>query len=435
MTNTNLTRRILFSSLLVTAACGDEVSGTDDSDTTPGPVAGCDDAPSTLTVNTDITQDTTWCRGTEVALETLTFVIGATLTIEPGARVLGSNGAALVVANDAMIDAQGTADNPIVFTSSFGAQGEPGDWGGVVLLGNAPTNVGISNIEGMEASAASSYGGSDSTHNCGTLQYVRIEYAGYVFGEDNELNGLTVGGCGSDTTLEHIQVHKGLDDGIEFFGGTASLKWALITQAGDDSIDWDEGWTGNAQFLAIQQSATSGDRGFEADNLSDDNDATPRANPTIYNVTMVSPGTNTEQVGIKLRRGTGATLGNIIIAGFDGRAIEIDGEATAELWGNDLALTHILSFANGDFAEETGDDDDDAGFDEATEIPAISGWNTDDPMLGDWETLSAPDLVPHQDSPAALGADNPGDWFDDAPYYGAFEPGGQDWTTGWTTFE
>ena len=435
MKKTRLIGRILTAGLLVTAACGDEDNGTDDPDTTPDPVAGCDDAPATLTVDADITQDTTWCSGTEVALETLTFVTGATLTIEPGTRVLGSNGAALVIANDAVIEAQGTADNPIVFTSSFGAQGEPGDWGGVVLLGNAPTNVGTSNIEGMEASAASSYGGSDSTHNCGTLQYVRIEYAGYVFGEDNELNGLTVGGCGSDTTLEHIQVHKGLDDGIEFFGGTASLKWAVVTQTGDDSIDWDEGWTGNAQFIAIQQSASTGDRGFESDNLGDDNDASPRSNPTIYNVTMVSPGTNNEQLGMKLRRGTGATLGNIIVAGFDGGAIDVDGEATAELWGNDLALTHILSFANGDFGEESGDDDDDGGFDEATEIPAISGWVTDDPMLGDWESLSAPNFVPHQDSPAALGADNPGDWFDDAPYYGAFEPGGQDWTTGWTSFE
>ena len=434
-----LLSQLLCAGLLVNAAaCADEGSdsGSDAGADVPADVgaADCDDAPATLVVDEDITVDTTWCAATDVRLEALTFVSGATLTIEPGTTISGENGAALVVASDARIEAAGTADAPIVFTSGFGDQGEPGDWGGLVLLGNATVNVGSSNIEGMEASDLSSYGGSDDAHDCGTLRYVRIEYAGYVFGEDNELNGLTVGGCGSGTTLEYIQVHKGLDDGIEFFGGTTSIRWALVTQTGDDSVDWDEGWRGNAQFLAIQQSSSTGDRGFESDNLGDDNGATPRSNPTVFNVTMVSPGSNDEQLGIKLRRGTGVTLGNVIIAGFDGGSIDIDSEESASLWGGNLTMTHVLSFANGEFPEETGDDDDDRGFDEATELPATAGWSTEDPLMADWESLTAPNLVPAAESPAAVGTDAPGSWFEDAPYYGAFEPGGNDWTAGWTAF-
>lgn len=441
----------LLSCGLAIGACGDEDPGNNDAGadtgttdtgtadtgtTDTGETGACADPPATLTVGGEITEDTTWCAASEILLGELTFVRGATLTIEAGATVTGENGAALVVASDAKLDAQGTADAPIVFTSSFGADAEAGDWGGLVLLGNAPINVGSSNIEGMEASDGSAYGGTDAAHNCGTLRYVRIEYGGFVFGEDNELNGLTVGGCGSDTTLEYIQVHKGLDDGIEFFGGSASIKWAVITQTGDDSMDWDEGWTGNAQFLAIQQSATAGDRGFEADNLGDDNDATPRSNPTVANVTMVSPGDNPDQIGMKLRRGTAGEITNVIIAGFDNEPIDIDGEVTAGLFGDDLSLSYVINFQNGDWKDESADDDnDDAGFDEATEIAAVEGYSTEDPQLADWESLTAPDLVPAQGSPAANGGATPsGDWWTAADYIGAFEPGGADWTAGWTAF-
>ncbi len=411
---------------------GADVGGSDTgSDVTDGP---CANAPATVTVNADITEDTTWCAASEIVIEDLTFVTGATLTIEAGTTVMGTDGAALVIANDAMINAVGTADAPIVFTSTFGDQAEAGDWGGLVLLGKASINVGTSNIEGMDASSASAYGGTDDTHNCGTLRYVRIEYGGFVFGEDNELNGLTVGGCGSDTTLEYIQVHKGLDDGVEFFGGTASIKWAVVSQTDDDGFDWDEGWRGNAQFLVVQQSGSVGDKGFESDNLGDDNDAAPRSNPTIYNVTMVSPGTNADQTGMHIRRGTAATIANVIIAGFDGEAVDIDGAVTAGLWGTDLTFSHVINVANGDWADETGDDDDDAGFDEAAMFAAIPGYKTDDPMLGDWQSLTAPNFVPAADGSATGGAATPGGWFSDAAYYGAFEPGGNDWTTGWTAF-
>jgi hypothetical protein len=94
----------------------------------------------------------------------------------------------------------------------------------------------------------------DPDHDCGTLRFVRIEFAGFEVGDTNELNGLTLGACGRRTVLDYVQVHLGADDGIEFFGGTTDLRHAVITGANDDSLDWDQGWTGRVQFLAIRQS-------------------------------------------------------------------------------------------------------------------------------------------------------------------------------------
>src|SRR5262249_7456948 len=123
--------------------------------------------------------------------------------------------------------AEGTRQAPIVFTSGqpVGTR-ESGDWGGVILLGNAPINVknGTNNIEGFPNSPDTVYGGNDPQHNCGSLKFVRIEYAGYELSKDNEINGLTLGGCGKQTKLDFIQIHKGADDGVECFGGNADIK-------------------------------------------------------------------------------------------------------------------------------------------------------------------------------------------------------------------
>ncbi|MCB9506584.1 MAG: hypothetical protein H6700_10255 [Myxococcales bacterium] len=406
--------------------CGD--SEEEETDTCPavdGYTVVCD----------DITADTSWSG--KVLLRSLVFVSDATLTIAPGTVVEGETGSALVVSATGRINAAGTAAAPIVFTSSKpAAERAAGDFGGVVLLGRAPVNVGSGNIEGMEASAASSYGGSDPAHNCGTLRYVRIEYAGSVFGTDNELNGLTVGGCGTATTLDFIQVHKGLDDGVEFFGGTAGISHLLITQPGDDGLDWDQGWSGNVQFVAVQQATNDGDKGIEADNLEDDNDATPRSAPTLWNVTLVGSGDPAgSQAGMKLRRGTAGHLNNVIITGFPGEAFDIDGEATAaQVAAGTLTMNHVLVFEVGDFSDETGEDDDDGGFDETAFFAGVDGAQTDDPGLGDSTSRTAPNLVPAASSPAELGATPPAPFDVTAKYYGAFAPGAPAWTTGWTAF-
>src|SRR5690606_10551433 len=205
----------------------------------------------------------------------------------------------------------------------------------------------------------------------GRLHYARIEFAGYTIGADNELNGLTLGGCGSNTDIDFVQVHMGDDDGIEFFGGTADVKHAIVTRAADDSVDWDEGWQGRIQFLAIQQEGAEGDAGFEADNLEDNNDATPRSMPKIYNATMIgSDDPAADQRAMVIRRGTGGEIFNFVITGFPKEAIDIRDAATVALIdGGELSFGGLLVFdigADGTsyFAEEMGEDDDDNGFDE-----------------------------------------------------------------------
>ncbi len=160
----------------------------------------------------------------------------------------GNADTSLVVTTTARLEAVGTAAAPIVFTSNepVGQRG-PGNWGGIVLLGNAPLNVegGSESIEGFPAGAERTvYGGADAAHDFGTLKYARVEFAGFELERDNELNALTVGGCGTGTEIDYVQVHLGADDGVEMFGGTADLRHIVITQPDDDGLDWDFGWTG-----------------------------------------------------------------------------------------------------------------------------------------------------------------------------------------------
>jgi hypothetical protein len=276
------------------------------------------DAREVVMVSEDLTTPTAWTCDKLYVLAAPIYV-SAELSIAPGTVIRGDNGpSTLVITTAGRIDAVGTAAAPIVFTSAKPTDRQPGDWGGLVLLGNAPLNVagGTENIEGLEPTEArGQYGGTDPSHDCGTLEYVRIEYAGYVFGDDNELNGLTLGGCGAGTTVDYVQVHLGLDDGVELFGGTASISHVVVTRVGDDSLDWDEGWTGSAQFFIAQQDNV-GNRTIEADNLEEMRDATPRSAPRIWNATLIGAGQDDQQ-GMRLREGTAAEIANTIMMGFD----------------------------------------------------------------------------------------------------------------------
>lgn len=451
-----LTTILALTATLSWVACGDE-EGTIGGGGGGGTVL-CDQATDDegrVVVCGEITEDTTWEAGSNVLLGSLVFVTSGTLTIGEGVTVQGEAGSALIITTTGSIEARGTPSQPIVFTSSKAeADRARGDWGGIVLLGNAPINVDSGQIEGIDASdARGSYGGSDSAHDCGTLRYVRIEYAGFTIGADNELNGLTLGGCGSDTDLEWIQSHMGDDDGIEFFGGTASMRHVVISYAADDSLDWDEGWQGNVQFLVIKQEGAEGDNGFESDNLDDNNDATPRSNPTIYNATMLgSNDPDASQRAMNLRRGTAGTLRNFIIQGFPKESIDIRDDATVgNIENGDLSIDNTLIYEIGEggdsyFSDEPtdgSDDDDDGGFveedwlnDDAGDDLLIVGFGVD-PLIADPYSRT-PDPVPAANSPAGDGewyTGSPGGWFDEANYVGAFEPGGTNWMDGWTNFE
>lgn len=431
----------LLAGMLALAACGGGENNNTDGGTSPD---GGTQQSDLVSVSEDITANTTWETGKTYVLEKPIFVKGATLTIQEGVTVQGKAGTALVITNTAKIDAVGTASAPIVMTSSNAAGSRStGDWGGLVLLGKATTNAGAEqDIEGFTAGAETRYGGSDDAHDCGTVKYVRIEFAGYELSTDNELNGLTVGACGSQTKLDFVQVHLGKDDGIEFFGGTANLKHALVTQPDDDGIDWDLGWRGKGQFIIVQQNADVGNMAFESDNNSSMNDATPRSKPELYNVTLigsnVAKGTaGKTQAGMHLKNGTSATIRNLIVAYFADGLIDVDGTAVATLLDtHDLTIANALFYKNGDQQMACpADIKDNESYDECAKITGGTEVAFANPQLEAPTNLSAPSFRPNAGSPALMGAATPpaGGFFDTtATFRGAV--GSTDWTAGWTAY-
>lgn len=399
-----------------------------------------------VVVTGPITADTEWKEGTLYKLDGIVFVENdAVLSIEAGTRIVGGAGSALVITQGSQIDAEGTKDEPIVFSSAQPAGDRASnDWGGVVLLGSAPNHIEAPEIEGIDPAEDAdriSYGGSEADSSCGTLRYVRIEFAGFEFAGDNELNGLSVGSCGSGTVLDYIQVHLGSDDGIEMFGGTADLKHIVITGAEDDSLDWDQGWQGRGQFIVIQHLNAGSDAGFESDNNELNEDLTPRSMPILANLTLVG-GAGSRSPGMVLRRGTHAQIYNAIVTGFPGGAIDVrDAGSVAGTVAGTLFVDNSIFFDNGseNFPEETGDADNDDGFDEADFFgDDVRSNRTVDPQLADVASRTAPNFMPADDSPAASGAAVPPDaegFFDtSATFVGAIEPGGTDWTEGWTDY-
>jgi hypothetical protein len=361
--------------------------------------------------------------------------------------VQGRPGSALLVTRDGSIQARGTALAPIVFTSSaLAGKRKAGDWGGLVLLGNAPVNTADAQIEGLNAGdTRGMFGGSDPRDNCGVLEYVRVEFAGYEVYANNELNGLTLGGCGSKTIIRHVQVHRALDDGIEIFGGTVDLRHILITGAADDSLDWDMGWTGRVQFLQIQQYSGVGDNAFEADNREGDYQAEPISEPTLYNVTLLGMNSQEKyQRGMTLRRGTGGHFNNMIISGFSGEAIDIkDAETVARIDQGKMSFAGLMMSDIGldgthFFAEEFGDQNDDGGFDEAAYISEGASLGINPQFLKVTQSESEPDYRVAASSPAkdnAVAVPQGEFWDEAANYRGAIRPGAVvTWIDGWTAF-
>ncbi len=402
-----------------------------------------------VVVNQSIIEDTTWSADKEYILSAPIFVDGAArLTIEPGTRIQGEPGSALIVTQDAQIMAKGRASAPIIFTSSQApGERERGDWGGVVLLGKAPINQGSALIEGLDSSdTRGRFGGSDPSHNCGVLEYVRVEFAGFEAFVDNELNGLTLGGCGSDTIVRHVQVHKALDDGIEVFGGTVNLSNIVISGPGDDAFDWDMGWQGKLQFMVAQMHGDDGDNALEGDNSSSDDNATPRSEPTFYNLTLI--GGNTQQTahrGMTIRRGSGGQFGNILLMGFSQEAIDLRGSNIRNLVSqNRLNFSGLLlDNINGGryFSDEAGESDDDGGFDEAryfSNPSANARFSLDLRMPAEVFNAYAPNFTPMSHSPArdkSVPIPQGEFWDESANFIGAIRPGApSNWLAQWTAF-
>src|SRR5918994_2652729 len=287
-----------------------------------------------IVVTGEITGTVNWTSNFYYVLRGAVFVEdGGTLNIAAGTRVIGESGSVgtLIVKRGGRLNAIGTREQPIVFTSDqpVGLRAR-GDWGGLIINGRAPVN--IEGGEGVGEADTGVYGGNQPDDNSGSLRYVRIEFAGVEFSPDNELNGIAFQGVGRGGSYEFIQVHMNRDDALEWFGGTADIKYAVASNAADDSFDWTFGWSGRAQFIAVVQRGDDGDNGIEADNNEFGNDFLPRSNPQIYNMTMCGDPDRNEgnesNRAIIFRRGTAVTFRNFLITGFKTTGIQLDGAST-----------------------------------------------------------------------------------------------------------
>lgn len=397
---------------------------------------------------------------------------GQTLTIEAGTTIItgsiktyndptyGTQNLAgvLVVAKGGKLIANGTAAEPIVFTSpSAGGCGSgcsnAGAFGGVVLLGKAPTNrTSAVRIEGIPQPAGTdiTYGGSGNNianDNSGSLKYVRIEFPGYKLAADNEINGLTLGGVGSGTTLSHIQVSYSADDAFEFFGGTVNADHLVALGTDDDDFDFDFGYTGTISYAVGLKdpgttNSTSGgnsdSNGIESDNDGTGTSASPRTKPVLRHFTLLGYENSTTGVGklrngARFRRSSSLDIQNSIIAGFP-TGVLFESASTigdaANFTNNVLhAYTTLFSGVSSLPGNVTG-----------TTSPANSylklGLNTSTSTQPFFKcslsTYNPLHLIPfgpgtglNPASPAYATGDN---------YKGAFKPGETPWTASWTNF-
>ena len=465
-------------------------------------------ANAAVNVTADISADTTWSlANSPYVLKDYIFVVSpATLTIEAGVTVQADQGSAnaapaLIVTQGAKITAIGTAAKPIVFTSVLDnplgtlTKDDKGKWGGLIILGNAPINSnGGSNantdpmtnaIEGVPTTSGISnrsipasyaqYGGNVAADNSGTLKYVSIRHGGAEIGSGNEINGLTMGGVGSGTTIEYIDVFANKDDGIEFFGGTVNAKYLSVAYVGDDSFDFDEGYTGWLQFLFTVADKNS-NRGVEWDGSTESDDIgvttnglTPWSDVRIANMTAIGSGTSITNVGgegntgMEIRDNGGGQVWNSIVTNFGKGIFDIEdtsgSKGTASNTTNNrgsqallengaLAFKGNIFFQAGDFnntaagtAEETSDTNASAIIFAAANANSFNV----DPLLLDVSSLDGvvspfpyDDTNATYDSPALTGAQtfdatNTGTGkFTQTTYRGAFAGTSDNWLAGWT---
>ena len=317
------------------------------------------------TVSGDITTNTTWDAGHVWEISGIVTVRnGATLTINAGTFIkatvnpVNTQNGVLVIAKGGKINAVGTATSPIVFTSRYlldgnnSTIGRPGDFGGIILLGSARINLGDKLIEGLADDPKFHYGGTNDVDNSGTMQFVRIEFAGYILAPNVAMNGLTFGGVGSSTTIDHIQASYGLDDGFEFFGGTVSPKYLISFANNDDQFDFINGYTGTIQYaIAVADAYSthspipvgpSDSNGIESDNNYPAEDATfsliPKTHPILSNFDVIGTSgavliPSITPPGFKWafrnRRGAEFTINNSLFTGYpSGIVSDIDANAS-----------------------------------------------------------------------------------------------------------
>lgn len=299
---------------------------------------------TTTTLSSDITTNTT-ISGTVLLQNKVYVTNGATLTILPGTVIRGdqSTQGTLIITRGCKIIAEGTQNNPIVFTSnqSVGNRAE-GDWGGLVILGQATNNQpgGVANIEGIAPTTNTQYGGTNDNDNSGVLKYVRIEFAGIALEPNKEINGLTFASVGKLTKVDYVQVSFSGDDSYEWFGGTVDCKHLIAYRGIDDDFDTDFGYRGRVQFvLSIRDkdlSDAAGDsNAFESDNDATGSSNTPQTSAVFSNVTLIGPKANGSislpvgekfEKAFRIRRNSSISIFNSLVVGWE-KGLSIEGLA------------------------------------------------------------------------------------------------------------
>ena len=397
-----------------------------------------------------------WTADNEYVLNGLVFVgEGSSLTIQPGTVIKGKpgqgeNASALVVARGGKIFAEGTADEPIIFTAEADDVSDPNDlplnarglWGGVIILGRASLNSepGETPIEGIPTTEPRGmYGGDDDTDNSGVFRYVSIRHGGTDIGAGNEINGLTMGGVGSGTLIEYIEVFNNQDDGFEWFGGTVNTKYLVSAFNGDDAFDYDEGFRGKGQFWFAIQGDESGNRAGEHDGGTTPEDGTPYATPVIYNATYIGSGAfsanGDNDVVLKIRDNAGGQYHNSIFTDFAGEGVDIEDlesgeDSRARLEAGDLVLANNIwwGFGAGENLAAIAPDPF------AADHLAAHGNQIVDPLLSGISRSQDLGLDPRPQTGSPTwggGGTIPDDGFySQVDYVGAF--GSELWTSGWT---
>lgn len=407
---------------------------------------------------------------------------GAQLTLEPGTVIKGdkTTKAAIIVERGGKLIAQGTANQPIVFTSAQ-AKGnrKPGDWGGIILCGKAKNNQGEMQIEG---GPRTKHGGSDDSDNSGVLSYVRIEFAGYPFQTDKEINGLTLGSVGSGTKIDHVQVSYSNDDSFEWFGGTVSCKYLIAYHGWDDDFDTDNGFSGKVQFgLSVRDpriADASQSNSFESDNCADGSAVSPYTTCTFSNMTFIGPKFNNAnfnndpsyitggsmnpnngsslgkfQSAMQIRRNSRLNCYNSVAIGWPvGLIIDSQkGDCKGAAENNLFNLQHIV-FADMDVTGSdankcyedvlvTGYDSNSKPIYDKTQKSFSSTWfakQTGNSVVSNSSSLklSTSNWMPGSGSSLLSGASFSGldSWFTTVSYIGAFALN-DNWMDGWTNFD
>ncbi|MEZ5070347.1 MAG: hypothetical protein R2751_05110 [Bacteroidales bacterium] len=404
---------------------------------------------NTITDQGGGTGTTTWTRDKEYVLNGFVFVNdGQTLTIEAGTVVRGRTGqgslaSALIVARGGKIIAEGSQTQPIVFTvegddleGSVPVESR-GLWGGLILLGNAPihTETGEDMIEGIPVSEPRGvYGGPDEDDNSGILRYVSIRHGGTNIGEGNEINGLTLGGVGRQTLIDHVEVISNADDGVEFFGGLVNCSNLVVAGCGDDAYDIDQGYAGKGQFWVAVEGEAS-DHCLEISGGTEALANLPGAWPVLHNLTFVGePGSQRRDLIHFGHFGGGFILNSILLHPEKGTAVrysDLAGDSWALFESGDVGLYKNLLFPGNEtlpLLYAYADDGSDRSAENTILSDSLIAWGTryDDPGLSVDDAYRL--LPPSTEFPDMAAYEN--SWFEPVSFKGAF--GSNNWVEGWT---